>query len=176
MKSLKMLMIAALTILTISAFAQNKTIKKATISKQKSEKVKYTCTMHPDVLMDEFGKCPKCGMDLTKSTKEQMKMDVMKMYTCPMHPEVAMDKSGKCPKCGMDLKETEMAYTCPMHPEVTGSKSDKCPKCGMALNLSPKEKMKMEVMKIYSCPMHADVTSSEPGKCSKCGMALSEHK
>ena len=24
----------------------------------------YTCTMHPDVVSDKPGKCPKCGMDL----------------------------------------------------------------------------------------------------------------
>lgn len=26
----------------------------------------YTCSMHPDVVQDKPGKCPKCGMDLTK--------------------------------------------------------------------------------------------------------------
>ena len=32
---------------------------------QKSEKaVQYTCPMHPDVVQDKPGKCPKCGMDL----------------------------------------------------------------------------------------------------------------
>lgn len=29
-------------------------------------KVQYTCTMHPEVVQDEPGKCPKCGMDLVK--------------------------------------------------------------------------------------------------------------
>lgn len=29
-------------------------------------KVQYTCTMHPEVVKDEPGKCPKCGMDLVK--------------------------------------------------------------------------------------------------------------
>lgn len=24
----------------------------------------YTCTMHPEVVSDKPGKCPKCGMDL----------------------------------------------------------------------------------------------------------------
>ncbi|MFD1470285.1 heavy metal-binding domain-containing protein [Hymenobacter caeli] len=24
----------------------------------------YTCTMHPEVVTDQPGKCPKCGMDL----------------------------------------------------------------------------------------------------------------
>ena len=26
--------------------------------------VQYTCAMHPDVVQDKPGKCPKCGMDL----------------------------------------------------------------------------------------------------------------
>jgi hypothetical protein len=25
----------------------------------------YSCPMHPDVMSDKAGKCPKCGMDLT---------------------------------------------------------------------------------------------------------------
>ena len=77
----------------------------------------------------------------------------------------------------MDLKEVKKeskVYTCPMHPEVTSSQPGKCSKCGMELTLSPKEKMKKEVMKIYTCPMHPDVTSDKPGKCSKCGMDLKE--
>jgi hypothetical protein len=65
----------------------------------------YSCPMHPDVTSDKPGKCSKCGMDLTKSKKEQMKIQVMKMYSCPMHPDVTSDKPGKCSKCGMDLKE-----------------------------------------------------------------------
>ena len=28
--------------------------------------VKYTCSMHPDVISDQPGKCPKCGMTLEK--------------------------------------------------------------------------------------------------------------
>ena len=139
----------------------------------------YTCPMHPDVTSDKPGKCSKCGMDLNLSPKEKMKMEVMKTYTCPMHPDVISDKSGKCSKCNMDLKETvktAAAYSCPMHPDVTGDKPGKCTKCGMDLNLSPKEKMKMDVMKTYSCPMHPEVTGNKPGKCSKCNMDLKEKK
>ena len=33
--------------------------------------------MHPEVISDKPGKCPKCGMDLLK--KEPMKHDKMKM-------------------------------------------------------------------------------------------------
>lgn len=27
----------------------------------------YTCPMHPEVMQDEPGSCPKCGMDLVKA-------------------------------------------------------------------------------------------------------------
>ena len=29
-------------------------------------KVQYTCSMHPEVVQDTPGKCPKCGMALTE--------------------------------------------------------------------------------------------------------------
>ena len=32
-------------------------------------KAQYSCPMHPDVVSDEAGKCPKCGMTLTPKTK-----------------------------------------------------------------------------------------------------------
>ena len=28
----------------------------------------YTCPMHPEVIADKPGSCPKCGMDLVKKT------------------------------------------------------------------------------------------------------------
>ena len=103
MKSINMLMMAALTILSVGVFAQDKTLQKT--KKQKNENAIFICPVHSDVMMDEFGKCPKCGRDLTKSPKEQMKMEVMKIYTCPMHQDVTSNKPGKCSKCNMDLKE-----------------------------------------------------------------------
>lgn len=51
-------------------------------SKEKTEtesgstaEISYTCTMHPEVISAEPGKCPKCGMDLVKMemTDEEMK-------------------------------------------------------------------------------------------------------
>lgn len=32
----------------------------------KSTATVYTCKMHPEVISDKPGKCPKCGMDLVK--------------------------------------------------------------------------------------------------------------
>ena len=43
-------------------------------------KVQYTCTMHPEVLSDKPGKCPKCGMTLVKKTDAKKKpAEKMKM-------------------------------------------------------------------------------------------------
>jgi len=124
MKFLKMLMMAAFTVVSIAGFAQDST-------KQKAEKVIYSCPMHPEVTSDKPGKCSKCGMDLSISKKEEIEM-----YSCPMHPEITSDKPGKCPKCGMALKEKlVVAYACPMKCEgnKTYNKPGKCPVCGMAL-------------------------------------------
>lgn len=68
----------------------------------KPKAVKYTCPMHPEVVKDQPGECPKCGMPLVEKKEKQMSA---KMYTCKMHPEVVMSEPGKCPKCGMALIE-----------------------------------------------------------------------
>ena len=43
--------------------------------------VKYTCTMHPEVISDTAGKCPKCGMEMVPIKDSSMRktdMDTMK--------------------------------------------------------------------------------------------------
>jgi hypothetical protein len=36
---------------------------------EQGEKQKYTCPMHPDVITDHPGNCPKCGMKLVPIKK-----------------------------------------------------------------------------------------------------------
>lgn len=141
MKLVQLLLMATLIILTGTAFAQKRgntdTLSHATI---------YTCPMHDSIASKMPGNCPVCGMKLTASKKEEMKMQQTKRYTCPVHTEVTSNHPGKCPKCGK------------------------------ALTGSPKEQMKAKVVKLYTCPMHPEVALEHDGTCPKCGSQLVEKK
>jgi len=103
MKVYSIFLLVLFTVLSTSLFAQDTARIKPNGTERKKAEKKYSCPMHPDVTSDKPGTCSKCGMNLTLSPKEKMKMEVMKIYSCPMHPEVTSDKSGVCPKCGMNL-------------------------------------------------------------------------
>ena len=60
------------------------------------ETLVYTCPMHPDVVSQEPGRCPECGMKLLPAAAPSG-------YACPMHPEVTSEQPDRCPKCGMKL-------------------------------------------------------------------------
>ena len=61
--------------------------------------VVYTCPMHPEVVSEEPGSCPQCGMKL---------MPAATTYTCPMHADVVSEEPGRCPQCGMKLLPSQM--------------------------------------------------------------------
>jgi FtsP/CotA-like multicopper oxidase with cupredoxin domain len=60
------------------------------------EQLVYTCPMHPQVVSQEAGRCPECGMKLLPAAAPSG-------YACPMHPEVTSNDADRCPKCGMKL-------------------------------------------------------------------------
>jgi putative DNA topoisomerase len=138
LKNKKMKQLFMLSIVLLAAtgvFAQK---SKANTSKPANTILtNYTCTMHPEIVSNKPGKCPKCKMSLTLSKKEQMK-DPAKTYVCPMHTEVVSNHEGMCAKCSSKLvasrtgsKQGEKAYYCSMHPDEKSNKQGKCSVCGM---------------------------------------------
>jgi FtsP/CotA-like multicopper oxidase with cupredoxin domain len=58
--------------------------------------VMYGCPMHPEVVSDDPGRCPECGMKLIAEAAPTG-------FACPMHPEVVSETADHCPQCGMKL-------------------------------------------------------------------------
>lgn len=114
MKKIKLIAIAIIimvsSLTTTYAQSTSKTMTQPPAKTELKDSVYYTCTMHPVVMLDKAGKCPKCGMELDKKTVKMSEVKGEKktariIYTCSMHPELKADKPGKCPSCGMELRE-----------------------------------------------------------------------
>jgi hypothetical protein len=75
----------------------------------------YGCSMHPEVVSDEPGECPLCGMKLEKQQKAAVPAAVASLdagsnerwaegYACPMHPNELSDTPGVCRTCNCGMK------------------------------------------------------------------------
>jgi len=63
MKTIVLTVIATFAFAALPAIAENSHEPKSTPATAPSAQ-KYTCPMHPEVVSDKPGKCPKCGMNL----------------------------------------------------------------------------------------------------------------
>ena len=151
----------------------------------------YVCPMHPQIIKDEPGSCPICGMDLVEefidpagastalppiapasesiaeaaddTPAEHAAKHADPLYVCPMHPQIIKDEPGSCPICGMDLVEQEV--------ETPASES-----IAEAADDTPAEHAAKHADPLYVCPMHPQIIKNEPGNCPICGMNLVEKK
>ena len=69
-----------------------------------NNKKQFVCSMHPEIIKDEPGDCPICGMSLIEKI-DQSTLKHKEQFVCSMHPEVVKDEPGDCPICGMSLIE-----------------------------------------------------------------------
>src|SRR5690349_17289173 len=103
--------------------------------KEKPSHQKYACPMHPEIVQDGPGRCPKCGMNLVPVKAETGE-------SIPHHKHsdnnAEMDHTGnnheKMVKA--DVKKDFRGfqkYTCPMHPQIVQDGPGNCPLCGMTL-------------------------------------------
>ena len=147
-------------------------------------RLEYTCPMHPEVIQDEPGSCPKCGMTLVpRETQANMEHAHMEQQQTDSGTDVQMASTHEHQHMADD-SSASVVYTCPMHPEVVQDEPGSCPKCGMFLE--PREVKSESAHEhqhqhmaddtpapvVYTCPMHPEVVQNEPGSCPKCGMTL----
>ncbi|HKJ69139.1 MAG TPA: efflux RND transporter periplasmic adaptor subunit [bacterium] len=131
----------------------------------------YTCPMHADVIEDEPGDCPICGMDLVplnsaeaaatehdhsehqpqQAQASAQQNEGAQLWTCGMHPNVIRDEPGNCPICGMNLTPLKGST------QATASSADG-------------KKGKGEIL-YWRAPMDPSYISDKPGK-SPMGMDL----
>lgn len=131
----------------------------------------YVCPMHPEIVRDEPGACPICGMALvarevagamdghdqagtamaTDHGSPAPATPSRGIFACPMHPEVTQAEPGSCPLCGMRLEPVGPGLAAPIPAAHDGAPS---------------------VGTTYTCPMHPEIVRDEPGTCPICRMNL----
>ncbi len=92
--------------------------------------ISWTCPMHPDVVEDKKGVCPRpmsstptgiCNMTLVP-------VRLATIWSCPVHAVIEESKAGKCRICGRDLvqKTVALTWTCAGDPEIDQIEPGKC--------------------------------------------------
>ena len=100
----------------------------------------FTCAMHPDIKEKEAGKCPICGMNLTKVEVEEDDEEDEASNTEASNTEAsnteASNTEASNTKANMSVEhkhEPGFYFTCAMHPDIKEHEAGKCPICGMNL-------------------------------------------
>ncbi len=154
---------------------------------------RWTCPMHPQIVEEEPGSCPICGMDLVE---KEFPVEQAAQAADDREPESEGkqdDHEGHDhADASSDGGDTVTRYTCPMHPQIVEEEPGSCPICGMDLveKEFPAEEAGEdahagdehaqasggdgETVTRWTCPMHPQIVEEEPGSCPICGMDLVE--
>jgi uncharacterized paraquat-inducible protein A len=73
MKIKQFIVIGLLAFATLIMSCSNQSKDNTQTEQKNTKKQEYTCTMHPEVVAYEPGKCPKCGMELVLRDSIQKK-------------------------------------------------------------------------------------------------------
>ncbi len=94
----------------------------------------YTCPMHPEIIQDKPGNCPKCGMTLVPvETKGREHSHSHHQHTDHKNDASSSHAKHVMPVVEMQSSQGFRKYTCPMHPQIVQDNPGKCPLCGMTL-------------------------------------------
>lgn len=98
----------------------------------------WTCPMHPQVVRDEAGECPICGMDLVEAESEGQ--EGKETGNAQAHEraqgltrELA---NAQTRKLRQDAPSIQFKYICPDHPEQAYDAPGKCPEDGQPLMMT----------------------------------------
>ena len=162
---------------------------------------RWTCPMHPQIVEEEPGSCPICGMDLVEKEFPAQEASTQEASTESgdmnggMADHEGHDHASSAPGGG----EMVTRWTCPMHPQIVENEPGSCPICGMDLveKEFPAQQASAETdagdmtdheghdhaasntgagetVTRWTCPMHPQIVEDEPGSCPICGMDLVE--
>lgn len=105
---MKFILILSMTLAFFSCTKENKAEVKGT--KETKVETYYTCSMHPQIKEKGPGKCPICGMNLTKveidhsdHENHEGKVDEKDVYYCESSPDITSETPGECPIDGTPM-------------------------------------------------------------------------
>jgi Cu2+-exporting ATPase len=94
----------------------------------------YTCPMHPEIVQDHPGSCPKCGMHLVPVEAGTTSHPHDHQHHQQAPATHALLKPGLAAVQNEDhAGHGFQKYTCPMHPQIIRDAPGNCPLCGMTL-------------------------------------------
>ena len=161
-------------------------------------KTEYVCPMHPEVVEDEPGSCPKCGMDLVAREAggdsdagehdhdhdhehehhgHEHDHDHEHESEEHDHHHAHHNDHGQSHEHHHDHEHHQNHKRAHDHEQHQGDDDHEHAHCHEHEDHGHQQSTAQEQSGTeYICPMHPEIRQNEPGSCPKCGMDLEPHK